>query len=66
MARLYGTANQGGPNNAGTVFAIATDGTGFTVLSSLGGAEGGNPQSGLFRGLTAGFTERPLRMGPIL
>jgi uncharacterized repeat protein (TIGR03803 family) len=32
---LYGTAFEGGSGNDGTVFAINTDGTGFTVLHSF-------------------------------
>lgn len=35
---LYGTANQGGSSGAGTVFAINTDGTGFTNLHSFAAA----------------------------
>src|SRR5262249_43929932 len=37
---LYGTAQAGGNWGNGTVFAINTDGTGFTALHSLYGAEG--------------------------
>ena len=45
---LYGTASQGGTSNAGTVFAINTDGTGFTNLYSFGGGnDGAAPDSGL-------------------
>jgi uncharacterized repeat protein (TIGR03803 family) len=46
---LYGAANQGGSSGSGTVFAINTDGTGFTnlhsftALSSLTNSDGGNP-----------------------
>jgi uncharacterized repeat protein (TIGR03803 family) len=29
---LYGTASQGGTNGSGTVFAVKTDGSGFTTL----------------------------------
>ena len=32
---LYGTASQGGVTNSGTVFALNTDGTGFTTLYSF-------------------------------
>src|ERR1022692_3794821 len=32
---LYGTANQGGTNGSGTVFAVSTNGTGFTTLHSF-------------------------------
>jgi uncharacterized repeat protein (TIGR03803 family) len=45
---LYGTAEQGGSHSAGTVFAINTDGTGFTNLYSFtGGSDGANPYGGL-------------------
>jgi uncharacterized repeat protein (TIGR03803 family) len=32
---LYGTANEGGNSGNGTVFAVSTDGTGFTVLHAF-------------------------------
>lgn len=38
--KLYGTAYAGGSGNAGTVFKINTDGTGFTVLHSFPAASG--------------------------
>jgi uncharacterized repeat protein (TIGR03803 family) len=45
---LYGTARNGGSLLNGTVFALNTDGTGFTNLHNLaGGSDGGNPQAGL-------------------
>ena len=45
---LYGTASRGGSNNQGTLFAIRTDGSGFTNLHSFtGGNDGANPQAGL-------------------
>ena len=45
---LCGTANLGGPWGQGTVFAINTDGTGFTNLHNFtGGSDGGQPQGGL-------------------
>jgi uncharacterized repeat protein (TIGR03803 family) len=41
---LYGTARLGGSYNGGTVFAINTDGTGFTnVYSFTGGSDGATP-----------------------
>ena len=44
---LYGTAS-GGALKSGTVFAINTDGTGFTILHSFGGPSGGSyPRWGL-------------------
>src|SRR5438093_263824 len=40
---LYGTATYGGSSGNGTVFAVKTDGTGFTNLHSLAGSEGALP-----------------------
>jgi uncharacterized repeat protein (TIGR03803 family) len=49
-SRLYGTTNNGGPNGAGTVFAVNPDGAGFTILYSFtGGIDGGYPQAGLLQ-----------------
>jgi uncharacterized repeat protein (TIGR03803 family) len=45
---LYGTASSGGTNGDGSVFAVNTDGTGFTNLYSfVGGNDGSNPFGGL-------------------
>jgi uncharacterized repeat protein (TIGR03803 family) len=45
---LYGTAYYGGSSGLGTVFAINTDGSGFTNLYSFtGGLDCGNPYAGL-------------------
>ena len=45
---LYGTASAGGSSANGTVFAVNTNGTGFTNLYSFtGGNDGGSPQAGL-------------------
>src|SRR5438270_391895 len=45
---LYGTAGYGGSGGGGTVFAINTDGTGFTNLHSfINGSDGGIPATGL-------------------
>jgi uncharacterized repeat protein (TIGR03803 family) len=46
---LYGTASSGGSQNTnGTVFALNTDGTGFTTLYSFtGGSDGFDPPAGL-------------------
>jgi len=38
---LYGTASEGGTNGNGTIFAINTNGTGFTNLYSFPGVNGG-------------------------
>src|SRR5258706_10770222 len=48
---LYGTALNGGSSGAGTVFALNTDGTGFTVLKNLSygsdiSESGGYPYAG--------------------
>jgi uncharacterized repeat protein (TIGR03803 family) len=45
---LYGTAYNGGSADAGTVFKVNTDGTGFATLYSFtNGSDGANPQAGL-------------------
>ena len=45
---LYGTAVHGGSSGDGTVFALNTNGTGFTNLHSFnGGSDGANPYAGL-------------------
>jgi uncharacterized repeat protein (TIGR03803 family) len=47
---LYGTAGYGGTNGNGTVFAVNTDGTGFTNLYTFtanGNSDGVNPNGGL-------------------
>jgi uncharacterized repeat protein (TIGR03803 family) len=45
---LYGTTRGGGAYGLGTVFAVNTDGTGFTNLCSFQGwSDGANPQAGL-------------------
>jgi uncharacterized repeat protein (TIGR03803 family) len=45
---LYGTALYGGSSNVGTVYAINTDGSGFTNLYSFTGCtNGGYPSAGL-------------------
>jgi len=42
---LYGTTSESVSGTGGTVFKMATDGTGFTVLSD--GSDGASPQAGL-------------------
>jgi len=45
---LYGMANVGGSRGMGTVFAVNTDGTGFTNLHNFNGSrDGANPYGGL-------------------
>jgi len=52
--KLYGTATKGGYGSnsdttsvGGTVFALNTDGTGFTNLHSFNGSDGGDPNAAL-------------------
>jgi uncharacterized repeat protein (TIGR03803 family) len=66
---LYGTTSAGGDFGNGTLFAINTDGTGFTNLHSFTGGLGGAPRSplvlsgntlygttvGQFQGTTTGY-----------
>ncbi len=44
---LYGTASGGGSSGYGTVFAIDTNGTGFTNLHSFNYSDGASPTAGL-------------------
>jgi uncharacterized repeat protein (TIGR03803 family) len=44
---LYGTAYAGGSSGGGTVFAVATDGTGYRNLHGFNYSDGANPSSGL-------------------
>jgi uncharacterized repeat protein (TIGR03803 family) len=49
---LYGTTSSGGGNNAGTVFRLNADGTGYTVLHSFArdGTDGTCPYSAVVHG----------------
>ena len=49
---LYGTAGGGGSSEYGTVFKVNTDGTGFTVLHSFAGSDGGSPNELILSGNT--------------
>ncbi len=53
---LYGTAWAGGTNGCGTVFAINTDGTGFTVLHHFKGFAGKDGATPLGRLILSGNT----------
>src|SRR5208282_2120745 len=44
---LYGTASSGGNPGFGTVFALNSNGTGFTVLHNFTYNDGGHPRAGL-------------------
>jgi uncharacterized repeat protein (TIGR03803 family) len=46
---LYGTANSGGPANAGVVYKIDTAGRQTVLYSFTGGSDGGNPYGGVVR-----------------
>lgn len=46
---LYGTTTAGGSAGQGTIFQIATDGSGYGVLHSFVGNEGNSPDAGLIR-----------------
>jgi uncharacterized repeat protein (TIGR03803 family) len=47
---FYGTANGGGANNSGTLFAVNTNGTGFTNLHNFSFATGNYPSKDLILG----------------
>lgn len=47
---LYGTTLNGGERNKGTVYRIAPDGTGFSVLHEFNGSNGENPEGTLVVG----------------
>ena len=45
---MYGMTSSGGSSNCGTIFAMNTDGAGFTNLYSFtGGSDGASPEAGL-------------------
>ncbi len=57
---FYGTSYSGGgssacANGCGTVFKVASDGTGFTTLHSFDGADGQSPTSALMLSPTDGY-----------
>src|SRR5579864_7863515 len=47
---LYGTTQLGGSSNAGTVFKMNCDGSGYTVLHIFGGNDGQTPYGRLAQG----------------
>ena len=58
---LYGTTSGGGVNNAGTVFQLTPNGSGWTeqiLYSFTGGADGGSPLAGLVADRVEICTER--------
>ncbi len=63
---FYGTTQQGGTNNVGTVFRISTNGAFTSLYSFTGGRDGANPVAALvqgsdgnFYGTTGGFDYGP-------
>jgi len=52
---FYGTASEGGWNNAGTVFKITTNGVLTTLYSFTGGDDGYLPIAGLLQGTDGSF-----------
>jgi uncharacterized repeat protein (TIGR03803 family) len=64
---LYGTTAQGGTTGVGTVFAVNTDGTGFTNLHNFAGDDGGGSYTGLIlQGITLyGTSMLPLPNGNV-
>jgi uncharacterized repeat protein (TIGR03803 family) len=62
--RLYGTTYYGGESDAGTMFALNTDGTGFTVLHSFEVSTGANPYGALLETVDGSFYGVALSAGP--
>ena len=52
---FYGTTENGGTNNWGTVFKIGTNGALTSLHSFTGGDDGGNPEAGLVQGSDGNF-----------
>jgi uncharacterized repeat protein (TIGR03803 family) len=52
---FYGTTDDGGPDNYGTVFKITTNGALSTLYSFTGGVDGANPEAGLVQGRDGNF-----------
>ncbi len=53
---LYGVTQSGGTNGLGTVFKLAPDGTGYSILHGFfGGPDGAGPGAGLVLGLDNGL-----------
>ena len=51
----YGTTNNGGSANSGTVFKITPSGVETLLYTFSGGSDGGNPQNGLIQGSDGNF-----------
>jgi uncharacterized repeat protein (TIGR03803 family) len=61
---LYGTAASGGEADAGTVFKVMPDGTGFTVLHSFDPSSGGSSIAPLLQAADGSFYGVALSGGP--
>jgi uncharacterized repeat protein (TIGR03803 family) len=63
---LYGTTTYGGTNNAGTIFKLNRNGSGFEVLRHLGDASGqtGFPRDGLVEGADGALYGTTMSPGP--
>jgi uncharacterized repeat protein (TIGR03803 family) len=44
---LFGVTHKGGPNDAGVIFRMNNDGSGYTVLHAFNGTDGENPYASL-------------------
>lgn len=56
---LYGTTQSGGTNDAGTVFKLIKDGTGYRILHSFSGNLGSKPDpTGMMKGVLNGVPTR--------
>jgi uncharacterized repeat protein (TIGR03803 family) len=61
---LYGTTVQGGASDAGTVFKVNPDGTGFVTLVNLTATTGAGPNAGLLRAPDGAFYGTTYSGGP--
>ena len=61
---LYGTTDNAGPSNKGTVFRVGQDGTGFESAVSFDGANGATPVSELIRGIDGALYGTTIDAGP--
>ena len=66
---LYGTTQNGGTNDAGTVFKLNKDGSGYRVLHRLTGSPGSKPDpqgliSGVLNGVPTRFSNEGEGIGP--